>query len=55
MDRETYEKQKPFAGEKIPSMNRRCVGHYYQGRLSIRCSSQASGSVSRVVSSAVGQ
>ena len=32
MDKETYEKQKPFAGEKIPSMNRRCVGHDYQGR-----------------------
>ena len=32
MDKETNEKQKPFAGEKIPSMNRRCVGHDYQGR-----------------------
>ena len=32
MDKETYEKQKPFAGEKIPSMNRRRVGHDYQGR-----------------------
>ena len=32
MDKETYEKQKVFAGEKIPSMNRRCVGHDYQGR-----------------------
>ena len=32
MDKETYEKQKAFAGEKIPSMNRRCVGHDYQGR-----------------------
>jgi len=32
MDKESYEKQKPFAGEKIPSMNRRCVGHDYQGR-----------------------
>jgi len=32
MDKETYEKQKAFAGEKIPSMQRRCVGHDYQGR-----------------------
>ena len=32
MDKETYEKQKAFAGEKIPSMLRRCVGHDYQGR-----------------------
>lgn len=32
MDKETYEKQKPFAGEKIPSMNRRMVGHDYQER-----------------------
>ena len=32
MDKETYEKQKAFAGEKIPSMNRRCVGHDYQER-----------------------
>ncbi len=32
MDKETYEKQKAFAGEKIASMNRRCVGHDYQGR-----------------------
>ena len=32
MDKETYEKQKAFAGEKIPSMNRRCVGHDYLGR-----------------------
>ena len=32
MDKETYEKQKAFAGEKIPSMSRRCVGHDYQGR-----------------------
>ena len=32
MDKETYEKQKAFAGENIPSMNRRCVGHDYQGR-----------------------
>lgn len=32
MDKETYEKQKAFAGEKIPSMHRRMVGHDYQGR-----------------------
>lgn len=32
MDKETYEKQKAFAGKKIPSMNRRCVGHDYQSR-----------------------
>ncbi|MBO5538235.1 MAG: hypothetical protein J5971_04230 [Prevotella sp.] len=32
MDRETYESQKPFAGEKVPSMNRRMVGHDYQAR-----------------------
>ena len=32
MDKETYERQRPFAGEKIASMNRRCVGHDYQGR-----------------------
>lgn len=32
MDRETYESQKPFAGEKKPSMLRRCVGHDYTGR-----------------------
>ena len=32
MDRETYERQKPFAGEKVPSMNRRMVGHDYQAR-----------------------
>ena len=32
MDRETYEKQKPFAGEKKPSMLRRCVGHDYTVR-----------------------
>ena len=32
MDKETYEKQKAYAGEKIPSMNRRCVGHDYQSR-----------------------
>ncbi|MBP5355963.1 MAG: hypothetical protein J6Z10_03815 [Prevotella sp.] len=32
MDKETYEKQKAFAGKKVPSMNRRCVGHDYQSR-----------------------
>jgi len=30
MDKETYERQKAFAGEKIPSMHRRMVGHDYQ-------------------------
>ena len=33
MDRETYEKQKVFAGEKKPSMLRRCVDHDYTGRM----------------------
>ena len=32
MDKETYESQKAFAGEKIPSMHRRMVGHDYQAR-----------------------
>ena len=32
MDKESYEAQKPFAGEKKPSMLRRCVGHDYTGR-----------------------
>jgi len=32
MDRETYLRQKAFAGEKKPSMNRRCVGHDYTRR-----------------------
>ena len=32
MDKETYEKQKAFAGKKIPSMHRRMVGHDYQER-----------------------
>ncbi len=32
MERETYESQKAFAGEKIPSMHRRMVGHDYQER-----------------------
>ena len=33
MDRETYESQKAFAGEKKPSMHRRCVGHDYTERM----------------------
>ena len=32
MDKETYKAQKAFAGEKKPSMHRRCVGHDYTGR-----------------------
>ena len=32
MDQETFEKQKAFAGEKVPSMHRRMVGCDYQGR-----------------------
>jgi REP element-mobilizing transposase RayT len=32
MDKETFEKQKAFAGEKKTSMLRRCVGHDYTGR-----------------------
>ncbi len=32
MDRETYEKKKPFAGEKKPSMKRRCIDHDYMRR-----------------------
>ena len=32
MKRETYKAQKAFAGEKKPSMLRRCVGHDYTGR-----------------------
>ena len=32
MKKETYEAQKAFAGEKKPSMLRRCVGHDYNGR-----------------------
>lgn len=32
MDKETYEKQKAFAGEKKPSMNRRMIDHDYQER-----------------------
>ena len=32
MKQETFEAQKAFAGEKKPSMLRRCVGHDYTGR-----------------------
>ncbi|MBR0177368.1 MAG: transposase [Bacteroidales bacterium] len=32
MKKETYEAQKAFAGEKMPSMLRRCVGHDYTDR-----------------------
>ena len=32
MDRETFEQQQPFTGERKPSMLRRCIGHDYQGR-----------------------
>lgn len=32
MKKETYKAQKPFAGEKKPSMLRRCVGHDYTSR-----------------------
>ncbi len=32
MDKETFKAQKLFAGEKKPSMLRRCVGHDYTGR-----------------------
>lgn len=32
MKKETYEAQKAYAGEKKPSMLRRCVGHDYTGR-----------------------
>ena len=32
MKREVYESQKMFAGEKKPSMQRRCVGHDYTER-----------------------
>ena len=32
MKKETYKAQQPFAGEKKPSMFRRCVGHDYTGR-----------------------
>lgn len=33
MKREVYESQKAFAGEKKPSMQRRCVGHDYTTRM----------------------
>lgn len=33
MKREVYESQKAFAGEKKPSMQRRCVGHDYTERM----------------------
>ena len=33
MKSETFERQKPFAGEKKPSMQRRCVDHDYTGRM----------------------
>ena len=33
MKREVYESQKAFAGPKKPSMQRRCVGHDYTGRM----------------------
>lgn len=32
MDRATFEKRKAFAGEKVPSMKRRCVDHDYTDR-----------------------
>ena len=32
MKKETYQAQKPFSGEKKPSMLRRCVGHDYTSR-----------------------
>ena len=32
MKKETFQSQRPFAGEKKPSMLRRCVGHDYSGR-----------------------
>jgi hypothetical protein len=32
MKREVYEKQKAFAGEKKPSMLRRCLDHDYTDR-----------------------
>ena len=33
MKREVYESQAKYAGEKKPSMQRRCVGHDYTGRM----------------------
>ena len=32
MDRKTFEQQKAFAGECVPSMKRRCVDHDYSQR-----------------------
>ena len=32
MDRKTFERQKAFAGERVPSMKRRCVDHDYTER-----------------------
>ena len=32
MKKETFERQRAYAGEKKPSMLRRCVGHDYTGR-----------------------
>lgn len=32
MDRKTFEQQKAFAGERIPSMKRRCIDHNYTKR-----------------------
>ena len=32
MDRETFEKQEAFAGEKRPSQKRRCIDHDYRER-----------------------
>lgn len=32
MDRKTFESQKAFAGEKKPSIQRRCVDHDYTAR-----------------------
>ena len=32
MDQETYKRQLPFAGEKVPTMKRRCLDHDYRGR-----------------------
>lgn len=33
MKREVYESQRAFAGEKRPSMQRRCVDHDYTSRM----------------------
>ena len=32
MDRKTFERQKAFAGERVPSMKRRCIDHDYTER-----------------------